>query len=72
VLSDLSEFNTSRHTVMAMITTVSNASWPLDISIQDLESAGLKHLSTIRAIDENVKQGGDCELDRAISWMRFS
>jgi mRNA interferase MazF len=49
VLSDLIEFNTNaRHTVMAMITTASHAPWPLDISIQDLGSAGLKQPSTIR------------------------
>jgi mRNA interferase MazF len=38
----------SGHTVMAMITSAKNSSWPLDIQIKNLESAGLTSPSVIR------------------------
>lgn len=38
----------SGHSVMAMITSASNAPWPLDCRITDLESAGLPAPSVVR------------------------
>lgn len=49
VLSDRAAFNESiGHSVMAMITTASHSTWPLDIRITDLGPAGLKVPSIIR------------------------
>lgn len=49
VLSDADAFNTpARHSVMAMITSVSNPSWPLDCPIRDLAAAGLPVPSILR------------------------
>lgn len=49
VLSDAAMFNTPiGHNVMAMITTASHASWPLDVPIQDLATTGLQAPSIIR------------------------
>ena len=49
VLSGKSEFNEAAgHSVMAMITTASHSSWPLDIRLSDLESTGLKVASIVR------------------------
>jgi mRNA interferase MazF len=49
VLSDAKAFGVpSGHSVMAMITSASNAPWPLDCTVRDLESAGLPSPSVIR------------------------
>lgn len=49
VISSSTAFNTpSKHTVLAMITSASHESWPLDISIADLETTGLTSPSIIR------------------------
>lgn len=49
VLSDLAAFNTLLdRSVLAMITTSSHSSWPLDVQIQDLASTGLQAPSIIR------------------------
>jgi mRNA interferase MazF len=37
-----------RHSVMAMITTASHSSWPLDVAIANLKDAGLKNPSIVR------------------------
>jgi mRNA interferase MazF len=38
----------SGHSVMAMITSVGNAPWPLDASISNLKAAGLPAASVVR------------------------
>lgn len=49
VLSDDVAFNTpAGHSVMAMITSVGNAPWPLDCLITDLPAAGLPSPSLLR------------------------
>jgi mRNA interferase MazF len=49
VLSDAQAFNRlAGHAVLAMITSVKNSDWPLDIEIEDLDSAGLPSASIIR------------------------
>ncbi len=49
VLSAAGAFNTlAGHSVMAMITTQGHTPWPLDYSIQDLQSAGLPAPSVVR------------------------
>ena len=49
VLSDMHTFNAQAgHSVLAMITSAGNASWPLDIEITDLDAAGLTSSSVIR------------------------
>jgi mRNA interferase MazF len=49
VLSDAAGFNTpAGHSVMAMITTSTNAPWPLDCEIADLAAAGLPSPSKVR------------------------
>jgi mRNA interferase MazF len=49
VLSDAATFNTPvRHSVMAMITSQSNAPWPLDCPLGDLVTAGLPAASKVR------------------------
>ncbi|MCF2971509.1 type II toxin-antitoxin system PemK/MazF family toxin [Synechococcus sp. Nb3U1] len=49
VLSDLAAFNTLLdRSVLAMITTSTHSSWPLDVQIQDLASTGLQAPSIIR------------------------
>ncbi len=43
------EYNASHlHSVMAMITSAKHSSWPSDILITDLESAGLPNPSVVR------------------------
>lgn len=59
VLSDAQAFNLQAgQAVMAMITSAKNSDWPLDIDIQDLDSAGLPAPSMIRmklfTLDENL------------------
>lgn len=49
VLSDEAAFNAAAgHSVMAMITSESNAPWPLDCTIADLSAAGLPTSSKVR------------------------
>ena len=49
VLSDAAAFNTPvGHSVMAMITSQSNAPWPLDCPLGDLVTAGLPAASKVR------------------------
>jgi mRNA interferase MazF len=49
VLSDEGEFNRLlNRSVMAMITTAAQSPWPLDISIADLSTTGLKAASIVR------------------------
>lgn len=49
VLSDPDAFNTpAGHSVMAMITSQSNAPWPLDCPVTDLAAAGLPAPSRVR------------------------
>ena len=49
VLSDPVGFNTpAGHSVMAMITSQTNPSWPLDCSLSDLAAAGLSAPSKVR------------------------
>lgn len=49
VLSDPAAFNTpAGHSVMAMITSESNAPWPLDCTLTDLTAAGLPAASKVR------------------------
>lgn len=49
VLSDHGTFNAKiGHSVMAMITSEKNASWPLDVKIGDLKRAGLPAPSVVR------------------------
>lgn len=49
VLSSPAEFGDSiGHSVMAMITSAKNSSWPLDVVIRDLARAGLSSASVIR------------------------
>jgi len=49
VLSDPHAFNTpAGHSVMAMITSAGNPSWPLDCPIADLGAAGLPAPSKVR------------------------
>lgn len=49
ICSDAKNFNDRvEHSVMAMITSAKNASWPLDVLIADLEKSGLPSPSVIR------------------------
>lgn len=49
VLSQSKSFNTpAGHSVMAMITSANNKGWPLDHTINDLGSAGLRSPSVVR------------------------
>ncbi len=49
VLSDGALFNEpAGHSVMAMITSATHASWPLDCAISDLSGSGLPAASVIR------------------------
>jgi len=49
VLSDRAAFNApADHSVMAMITSQSNAPWPLDCALTDLAAAGLPAPSKVR------------------------
>ncbi|MGZ8246018.1 type II toxin-antitoxin system PemK/MazF family toxin [Methylomagnum sp.] len=49
ILSDASRFNQpAGHSVMAMITSASNAPWPLDCELRDLAAAGLPAPSKVR------------------------
>lgn len=49
ILSDQQTFNTPiGQSAMAMITTATHSSWPLDVPIQDLSTTGLQAPSIIR------------------------
>ncbi|MEQ9530333.1 MAG: type II toxin-antitoxin system PemK/MazF family toxin [Haliea sp.] len=48
VLSTASFNTASGHAVMAMITSARHSSWPLDVAIQTLQSAGLPAASCVR------------------------
>lgn len=49
ILSDAGAFNSQLdQSVMAMITSARNSDWPLDIEIEDLDSAGLPSASVVR------------------------
>ena len=49
VISNASAFNRrAGHSVMAMITSADNASWPLDVPLTNLASAGLPSPSVVR------------------------
>lgn len=49
VLSQENSFNKRiAHSVLAMITSASNSNWPLDIEIEDIDSAGLPYASIVR------------------------
>ena len=49
ILSDAKAFNTlAGHSVMAMITSQDNPSWPLDCVLTDLAAAGLPAPSRVR------------------------
>ena len=49
VISSRASFNEeSGHSVLAMITSAKNRSWPLDVPLKDLKSAGLSAESVIR------------------------
>jgi mRNA interferase MazF len=49
VLSSDTRFNrVIGHSVMAMITSAKNSSWPLDVEIKDLKQAGLPSPSIVR------------------------
>jgi mRNA interferase MazF len=48
VLSDVDFNKQSGHSVLAMITSVGNAPWPLDAKIGNLKAAGLPAASLVR------------------------
>ena len=49
VISDAMNFNNRiGHSVMAMITSASHTPWPLDVTIEDLDAAGLPAPSVAR------------------------
>lgn len=68
ILSDAQTFNKKvGQSVMAMITSAKNSDWPLDIEIQDLDSAGLPSASIVRmklfTLDEQliIRKAGTLE-----------
>tara|TARA_R110000787_G_C13256318_1_gene429980 strand:- start:120 stop:458 length:339 start_codon:yes stop_codon:yes gene_type:complete len=73
VLSDASSFNQPvGQSVLAMITSASNSGWPLDINIQDLDTAGLPSASLVRmklfTLDDKLvvrRAGALAQQDRA-------
>jgi len=49
VISDAYNFNAQvGQSVLAMITSAANSSWPLDVEINDLDAAGLTSSSVVR------------------------
>jgi len=49
VLSDANSFDVQiGQSVLAMITSAANSSWPLDVEIHDLDTAGLTSASVVR------------------------
>ena len=70
VLSDPQAFGVpSGHSVMAMITSASNAPWPLDCAVRDLQSAGLPSPSVVRfklfTLDHRLVRGEIGKLSEA-------
>jgi mRNA interferase MazF len=41
-------FNEAGHAIFAMITTKAHSPWPGDVTIEDLEAAGLRHPCIVR------------------------
>ena len=72
VLSDAGNFNHRvGQSVLAMITSARNSDWPLDVEIEDLDSAGLPSASVVRmklfTLDQQLiirKAGALAETDR--------
>ncbi len=72
VLSDARAFNKKvSQSVLAMITSARNSDWPLDVAIEDLDSAGLPSASVVRmklfTLDDQLvirKAGALAETDR--------
>ena len=72
VLSDARAFNKKMgQSVLAMITSARNSDWPLDVSIENLDSAGLPSASVVRmklfTLDDQLvirKAGSLAETDR--------
>lgn len=72
VISDNDTFNDRvSHSVLAMITSARNRDWPLDVLIEDLDSAGLASESIVRmklfTLDDRLivrKAGSLAEADR--------
>jgi mRNA interferase MazF len=49
VLSDAGNYNKQvEQSVLAMITSAKNSSWPLDVEVENLDSAGLPSASVVR------------------------
>ena len=48
ILSNAAFYKQSGHSVMAMITSVGNAPWLLDVKIRNLKTAGLPAASVVR------------------------
>lgn len=73
VLSDSRKFNKLvGQSVLAMITSANNSDWPLDINIQNLDTAGLPSASVVRmklfTLDDNLvirKAGALARRDRS-------
>lgn len=70
VISDAAIFNgPTGHSVMAMITSSSHVSWPLDCPITDLTAAGLPAASVIRwklfTLDHGLVRGALGRLSEA-------
>ena len=61
VLSNTAFNKQSGHSVMAMITSVGNMPWPLDMDIRNLKAAGLPAASVVRmklfTLDNNFVAG---------------
>jgi mRNA interferase MazF len=61
VLSNATFNKQSGHSVMAMITSLGNAPWPLDVEIRNLKAAGLPAASVARmkmfTLDNNFVAG---------------
>ena len=71
VLSSLPFNSKSGHLVLAMITSAENSGWPLDVTIQDVDVAGILSASVVRmklfTLDQQLIQkrvGSIGELDR--------
>lgn len=72
VLSDAKAFNKQvGQSVLAMITSTRNSNWPLDVEIENLDSAGLPSASVVRmklfTLDDQLvirKAGALAENDR--------
>jgi mRNA interferase MazF len=67
IISSASEFDGKiGHSVCAMITSQNNKSWPLDVEIRDLKTAGLPAPSVVRmklfTIDHQIINGKIGEL----------